>query len=174
MSQGIKKGEQIMGNRAVITVPQSTWKDKACKEHKCKRAGLYLHWNGGRDSVEGFIKYCSIMEFRDTGLDDTYALARLTQICANFIGGGLSVGVGALEHLDCNNYDNGVYIIGKGWRIVGREHHKGAEQSKYKLLNMLDEINAKQPEEYQKVYAVWREVNVVNGEIVKKPKPQKK
>jgi hypothetical protein len=34
-----------MGNRAVITTEQ-------------KRIGVYLHWNGGLDSVEGFLTYC--------------------------------------------------------------------------------------------------------------------
>ena len=34
-----------MGNRAVITTAE-------------KRIGLYLHWNGGRDTVEPLLKYC--------------------------------------------------------------------------------------------------------------------
>jgi hypothetical protein len=36
-----------MGNRAVIT------------DNK-QRIGIYLHWNGGRDSVEAFLKYCEL------------------------------------------------------------------------------------------------------------------
>ena len=38
-----------MGNRAVIGFEQDKKRDK-------KSVGIYLHWNGGRDSVEGFLK----------------------------------------------------------------------------------------------------------------------
>ena len=26
--------------------------------------GLYLHWNGGRDSVESFLNYCKLKGYR--------------------------------------------------------------------------------------------------------------
>ena len=48
-----------MGNRAVIT----TRKD-------LKDIGVYLHWNGGRDSVEGFITYCKIKGYRPPEYDN--------------------------------------------------------------------------------------------------------
>lgn len=41
-----------MGNRAVITT------SKAPDVSGAKDLGIYLHWNGGRDSVEAFLKYC--------------------------------------------------------------------------------------------------------------------
>lgn len=41
--------------------------------------------------------------------------------------------------------DNGVYII-KGWEIVGREYFEGEEQRYHDLLEMLEEIDDKQPE----------------------------
>ena len=87
-----------MGNRAVITTPD-------------KKIGVYLHWNGGRDSVEGFLRTCKKYGFRPPERDN-YGWARLCQVIANFFGpDGLSVGIGPYEELDRNNGDNGVYII---------------------------------------------------------------
>lgn len=120
-----------MGNRAVITDTEG-------------KVGIYLHWNGGRDSVEAFLKYCELQEFRSPKDDPHYAFARLTQVICNFFGGGLSCGVGLKNELDCNNYDNGVYII-DGWNIIGREFYDGPEQQEYELLDMLEAIDEKQP-----------------------------
>lgn len=120
-----------MGNRAVITTKE-------------KKLGVYLHWNGGRDSVEGFLAYCKKQEFRAP--PDDYGWARLCQVIGNYFGGGLSVGVNLYEKLDTNNYDNGVYII-ENWEIVGREFHTGPEQQEYPLDQMLAEIEAAQPKQ---------------------------
>lgn len=40
-----------MGNRAVITTKE-------------RKIGLYLHWNGGRDTVEPLLKYCELQGYR--------------------------------------------------------------------------------------------------------------
>ena len=96
-----------MGNRAVIT--NKAWDD----------IGIYLHWNGGRNSIEQFLAYAKHHDIRD----DDYGLARLVQIIGNFMGGTMSVGVGRLGKQDCNNYDNGTYWI-KDWEIVDREFHE--------------------------------------------------
>lgn len=120
-----------MGNRAVITTPD-------------KKMGVYLHWNGGRDSVEAFLHYCELHGFRSPDRDP-YGWARLCQVIGNFFGGGLSVGVGLYDQLDTDNWDNGVYII-EGWRIVGREFNRHAEQSSYDHTVMLHDIDDSQPE----------------------------
>lgn len=119
-----------MGNRAVITLDNKT--------------GIYLHWNGGRDSVEAFIMYCRLKEYRT----DDYGTARLTQVIANFFGGSTSIGVASLNNLDCNNGDDGVYII-ENWKIVKREYFEGQEQNEYKIIDMLKHIDSKQPESEQ-------------------------
>lgn len=125
-----------MGNRAVITT-------KANFENN--GIGIYLHWNGGRDSVTAFLKYCELKGFRAPD-DDNYGWARLAQVIANFFGGdGLSIGVDTVDRLDCDNGDNGVYFI-KGWEIVGREYFNGNEQNCYPLNDMLADINNAQPE----------------------------
>ena len=36
-----------MGNRAVITTPE-------------RKVGLYIHWNGGRDTIEPLLRYCEL------------------------------------------------------------------------------------------------------------------
>ena len=123
-----------MGNRAVIAT-------------KNKDIGVYLHWNGGRDSVEAFLAYCKLKGYRYPE-DDCYGWARLCQVIGNFFGGGLSLGIDKYDSLDLDNWDNGVYIIEK-WEIVGREFKHGAEQYEYDLLKMLKDINQAQPKEEQ-------------------------
>ena len=128
-----------MGNRAVITTREN---------FENNGIGVYLHWNGGMDSVRAFLKYCELRNFRSPS-EDSYGWARLAQVISNFMGGdGLSVGVDVVSHLDCDNYDNGVYII-EGWDVVGREYHTGAEQDEYGLNEMLVAIDTTQPENQQ-------------------------
>jgi len=123
-----------MGNRAVITT-------------RDKRIGVYLHWNGGRDSVEAFLKYCELQGFRCPE-DDCYGFARLVQIIGNYFGGGLSLGIDEYDRLDTDNWDNGVYII-ENWKIVDRLFMHGEEQENYDLKEMLKKIDESQPESMQ-------------------------
>ena len=121
-----------MGNRAVITTED-------------KRIGIYLHWNGGRDSVEAFLKYCELRGFRCPE-DDDYGWARMCQVIANYFGGDLSIGIDRFEDIKHSaDWDNGVYVI-KKWQIVGREYFEYKEQSIYELKEMLHDINNCQPE----------------------------
>jgi len=126
-----------MGNRAVIT-----WSDKKDVK-KTTDLGIYLHWNGGRDSVEAFLTYCKLQGYREPDKDN-YGYARLCQVICNFMGGDLSVGIDQCRNLDCDNWDNGVYIC-KGWEIVGRKYFSGCEQSGYDLVEMLHAINDSMP-----------------------------
>lgn len=122
-----------MGNRAVITT-------------KDKKIGVYLHWNGGRDSVEAFLKYCELQHFRTPELDN-YGWARLCQVIANFFGeDGLSIGIDNYNKLDTDNGDNGVYII-ENWKIIDRLYFEGEEQKHYELKDMLKDINDAQPKD---------------------------
>ena len=126
-----------MGNRAVITTPDN---------FKNNGVGIYLHWNGGRDSVEAFLKYCKLRGFRAPE-DDCYGWARLCQVIANFMGGdgtSTSIGIDSVKSLDCDNYDNGVYLI-ENWEIVGREFFKGEEQNEYDLMEFLRSLDNTQP-----------------------------
>lgn len=101
-----------MGNRAVITTAPFSESN----------VGIYVHWNGGRASIEGFLKACRDLQYRDPSLDDSYAMARLTQVIGTFFGGSTSLGIGVVSKLDADNGDNGTYVIGEGWQIVERLH----------------------------------------------------
>lgn len=120
-----------MGNRAVITT-------------RNKDLGVYLHWNGGRDSVEAFLKYCKLKDYR-TPERDCYGWARLCQVIGNYFGGELSIGIDKYEKLDTDNGDNGVYVI-ENWKIVDRLFIDWPEQNEYDLISMLRDINNHQPE----------------------------
>mgnify|MGYP003635020642 FL=1 len=122
-----------MGNRAVITIkekniPQEDWQS------------LYLHWNGGRDTVEPLLHVAKLYDLRCQD-DPSYAIARLSQIIGNTLGGKLSLGVGTYKQLDTDNCDNGVYVV-KDWEIVDREYHHGLEQQEYDFDEMVSEIRS--------------------------------
>ena len=122
-----------MGNRAVITikendVPKEDWNS------------LYLHWNGGRDSVEPFLHVAKLYGIRCNS-DSSYSIARLSQLIGNTLGGTLSLGVGAYKCLDTNNFDNGTYII-EDWEIVEREFFEGKEQQEYNFDEFVKEIRS--------------------------------
>jgi len=147
-----------MGNRAVITFDMDLgtidtntgkyYKDGVELQDRPDKIGIYLHWNGGYDSINAFCKYCKMRGFRGPVTDD-YGIARLVQIAANFVGSSLSIGINTLNRLDCDNYDNGVYIVNDGWEIVGRQYFEGREQNEYELKEMLEAINKAQPEKQQ-------------------------
>ncbi len=142
-----------MGNRAVVTFGNMKDIEKYLVPSKDGRAvsgfveenpnkvGVYLHWNGGKDSITAFTEVCKRLGFRGP-VSDCYGIARFVQVVANFFGknGGLSVGVDTLECLDCDNYDNGVYVVNDDWEIIGREYRRGTEQMVYDVDGMVKEI----------------------------------
>jgi len=130
-----------MGNRAVITAWHNT------NPNESGETGIYLHWNGGRDSVEAFLKYCELQGFRRPE-NDNYGFACLCGVIFNFFGDGLSLGIGPTKNLDCSNFDNGVYLI-RDWKIVDRKEFAGSEQTEYTLLEMLLNIDKCQPQRMQ-------------------------
>lgn len=107
-----------MGNRAVVTVEGS-------------KVGVYLHWNGGRDSVLAFLKAAKDLGVRAPGEDVSYFYARFVQIIGNFFGGTTSVGIDSMDRLDTDNGDNGVFVIDKEFNIVRREHVPKSEDDRY-------------------------------------------
>ena len=124
-----------MGNRAIITT-QNDFDNNGI--------GVYVHWNGGYDSVSAFLKYCELRGFRPPE-EDGYGWARLCQIIGNYFGGDLSIGIDTLNKLPLKYCDNGVYIIEK-WKIVGRQYTYGkSEQTNYDLCYMVCAINKAQP-----------------------------
>lgn len=132
-----------MGNRAYITTED-------------RQLGMYLHWNGGRDSVEAFLNYCQMHHY-DSPDRDGYGWARLAQVIGNFFGGGTSVGIYPYPGDDAARHtadDNGVYII-KDYEIIDRVYPEywdpeyPEERQNYDFTEMLVEIDKAQPEDQQ-------------------------
>jgi len=124
-----------MGNRAVICFD----------EYKPDNVGIYLHWNGGRDSVEAFLEAAKRLKV-PLG-DPAYALARLVQVIGNFFGGTTSVGVETLANLDCENGDNGVYVVDSStFEIKERKFFDGDEQEGHDLDEMVEKVVEDNPQ----------------------------
>lgn len=99
-----------MGNRAVITTAP----------YDENNLGVYLHWNGGYESVKGFLDYCKMQDYRNPHYD-CYGWAYLAGVLTNFFGDGLSCGIDICSKLDTHNGDNGTYLIDENWNIVERK-----------------------------------------------------
>lgn len=141
-----------MGNRAVILSKNDMLADGKINPNQI---GLYLHWNGGRDSVSAFLKYCKLKGYRSPSTD-CYGWACLCNVISNFFGDGMSLGIDIASHLDCN-HDNGVYIIDR-WEIVGRLYNHGTEQSNYDVNSFVLELNERMPEQNRMDACVLQEL----------------
>ena len=119
-----------MGNRAVISF-------KSDHISKDLSPSIYLHWNGGRDSVEAFLEVGRIVGIRWN--DPTYACARLAQIIGTWMRSTSSLGVGVYANLHTDNYDNGVYWVKSG-QIVDREFAPEREQASHGFDEFVEEI----------------------------------
>lgn len=142
-----------MGNRAIIQTRES---------FDNEGIGVYLHWNGGYDSVSAFLKYCELKGYRAPDADP-YGWARLCQVIGNFFGGSTSLGIDNFTKDAGEWQDNGTYII-EGWEIVDREcwDDDWEEQSCYNLTDMLLVIDEAQPvkEQLGKEFILAEEVPV--------------
>ncbi len=134
-----------MGNRAII-------------KGKGSNLGVYVHWNGGYDSVLAFTQYCKLKGYRSPETDG-YGVARLCQVIGNYFGGSCSVGVWNMSYQTTMNpslvdgfcLDNGVYEI-ENWEIVAHwdsdlvvtERHEG-----YDLTQFLCDIDESMPTKEQ-------------------------
>lgn len=127
-----------MANRAVITTKENFDNDGV---------GVYLHWGGGKDSVEAFLKYCELKGYISPN-SNSYGWASLCGVITNYFGDGSSVCIDNVSKLDCDNCDNGTYII-DDWKIVGRKYFDKVEQNTFDLYARLDKINNRMPEDMQ-------------------------
>lgn len=127
-----------MGNRAVIAFKNSN-------------TGIYLHWNGGVESVLAFIRAARELGVRNCQ-DSSYCIARLTQIIGNFFGGTISLGVESIRKLDTDNGDNGVFYIDENWNIYRRKHNRS-------LVTTVAGLSEDQRQHYEAVYQKVMEKN---------------
>lgn len=119
-----------MGNRAVI-----------CHSKTKNSTAIYVHWNGGLESVLAFLEVCRRRGYRCPTDDSSYGMARLCGLICEFFGGDLSVGIGPLSTLDTDNHDNGAYLIGEEWTIKERF---GAGSEPFRTLDALTKEQRKQ------------------------------
>lgn len=123
-----------MGNRAVLVTKDTT------KENANQKIGIYLHWYGSEETVKKFLQEAKDKGVRNPMSDPSYGWARLCQIIADnmtkdCLESGYKIskshayesgmGIDIVSHLDCHNYDNGVYYIDENWEIV--KHTSGEE-----------------------------------------------
>lgn len=96
-----------------------------------EQPSIYLHWNGGRASVQAFLNVAKEQCLRA----DSYGVARMCQIVGNFFGGNLNLGCNkeAFDH-----GDNGIYLI-KNFEIVGREKFDGEEEIDEEATKLMTE-----------------------------------
>ena len=103
-----------MGNRAVITFSTA---DNA--------PAIYLHWNGGRASVQGFIDAARALGLRHapTAEAQTETLDQLAELLArHYFRCNVGMTVYRLHYAgtDRDNGDNGTYLLGHDLTIIER------------------------------------------------------
>ena len=114
-----------MGNRAVLTF--ATAKSAPC---------IYLHWNGGRASVEAFLlaaRHLNLMAPMQGMGDGTRfdTQARVLDAIAAMVRddfGMSSVYRETYGSTDTDNWDNGVYLLDDSLDIVGRKFMRHDEE----------------------------------------------
>ena len=111
-----------MGNRAVITFSTYT-----------NAPAIYLHWNGGRASVEGFLSAARQLGLRHapTAAAQTQALDQLAELLArHYFRCNVGMTVYRLHYAgsDRDNGDNGTYLLGRDLSIIERLYKPGPDE----------------------------------------------
>lgn len=111
-----------MGNRAVLTF--SNTPSAPC---------IYLHWNGGRASVEGFMGAARALGYHERGYSAPQLIDALAELIATHFFGvevnKVHVYVERFGEADTDNWDNGTYILNeKDLQVIGRMFFKGQEE----------------------------------------------
>lgn len=129
-----------MGNRAVITFSTAN-----------NAPSIYLHWNGGRASVEGFLTAARQLGLRHapTAQAQAEALDNLAEMLARYFfrcNVGMNVYRLHFAGADRDNGDNGTYVLNQDLEIFARLHHKrGEEINREKTAAIVEQITAAAP-----------------------------
>lgn len=129
-----------MGNRAVITFSTAN-----------NAPSIYLHWNGGRASVEGFLTAARQLGLRHapTAQAQTEALDNIAEMLARYFfrcNVGMNVYRLHFAGADRDNGDNGTYVLDQDLQIFARLHHKrGEEINREKTAAIIEQITATAP-----------------------------
>lgn len=106
---------------------------------------VYLHWNGGIESIAGFLKYCELKGYRDGDF------ARFIQVVGNFFGGGNTI---YLEKFNSDiDTDNGIYLV-YNWKIVNKKVDKNifTEQRFKELIRIINSAQRKEEQLSEKLF----------------------
>lgn len=95
--RSFKEKEPIMGNRAIVTIED--------KEEYTHPIALYLHWNGGLESVLAFIEYTNTLFTNTNSIYDYHT--RLCQVLRNFFPDGYCIYAHPQENAKDFTCDNG-------------------------------------------------------------------
>jgi len=111
-----------MGNRAVITF--EVLDDAPC---------IYLHWNGGRASVQGFLDAAKRLGMTpgDTRETQTQFMDEFAALLAKHFFDcevGMTVYREKYGEADTDNWDNGTYVLWSDLAIARRLHKRGPEE----------------------------------------------
>jgi len=113
-----------MGNRAVITFTNHA--TSPC---------IYLHWNGGRASVEGFLKAAQQLELLPNKFNhESEFLDKFAEMIAERFFDckvGMTVCREKYGTADTDNWDNGVYVIDQKLEIIGRIYRRNSEETDF-------------------------------------------
>lgn len=129
-----------MGNRAVITFSTAN-----------NAPSIYLHWNGGRASVEGFLTAARQLGLRHapTPQAQADALDNIAEMLARYFfrcNVGMNVYRLHFASADRDNGDNGTYVLDQDLQIFARLHHKrGEEINREKTAAIVEQITATAP-----------------------------
>lgn len=98
-----------MGNRAVITFQRHV--TAPC---------IYLHWNGGRESVEAFLEVAKRLNLKGDHRTRMDVLAEV--LAKSFFKTKVGETIYREDYgkADADNWDNGVYVINDDWEIIDR------------------------------------------------------
>lgn len=123
-----------MGNRAVITTENPETNPNAI--------GVYVHWCGDWSQIETILTYCKLGGTHSPE-EDNEGWGHLVGILHAYTGLGRGVCVDTVENLDCDNKDNGTYII-KDWEIVDTMYRSyGADEDEgvdFELMLDIDDL----------------------------------
>ena len=106
-----------MGNRAVIafTGGPGSGRGEVHNNTPC----VYLHWNGGRASVEGFLEAARTLGYHNPHSTETERRDGFARLVQAWFGSG-SVYIGPYFQQDTDNWDNGTYVVDGRLQIVER------------------------------------------------------
>ena len=129
-----------MGNRAVLTFSTAG-----------HAPAIYLHWNGGRASVEGFLSAARQLGLRHapTAAAQTQALDQLAELLArHYFRCNVGMTVYRLHYAgsDRDNGDHGTYLLGRDLSIIDRLYKpRGEEINPAKTAAIVEQITATAP-----------------------------